>query len=436
MLKKRLAAGLLTALMAMGTFAGCSGDASSSGSSTGGESSTVKEEGGKTLSMMLATTWNTDALAEGISMYEEATGNKIEVEAVPDDQLTDLLKTRLATTTDVPDIYAGNNIYMNDYFEPMDGEWIDKLVPTYLEGVYRADDGNVYGAPYGSATALGLIYNKEIMEQNNIELPIKSYSDWMDVCEKLQGAGITPVSISNKENWTAQILGLDQMPLAFTEEEVDKVVKGELAFKDVPGLKKLLTNMLSLKEKGYINEDYMSTTMDMSIEDVVTGECAMTPAGDWSYAVLQTNFPDDADNIGMIPIPIMDDSIYVNIGSSSKYFWVPKNGKSNDVEAAKDFVDFMLSDETMKAMYEVEPGISPMTDLDVKMTPWGEEMSGYAEEIPYAPIIKELSGFSFNVGNFAGSMQVMFGGKSVEETLEYWYDDCVNVNKAAGTEGF
>lgn len=308
------------------------------------------------------------------------------------------------------------------------------LVPTFLEGVYRAEDGNVYGAPYGSATTLGLIYNKKVMEENDIELPIMSYSDWMDVCEKLQGAGITPVSISNKENWTAQILGLDQQACAFTTEEAEKFKKGELEFKDVPRLKELLTNMLSLKEKGYINEDYMSTTMDMSIEDVVTGECAMTPAGDWSYSVLQTNFPDDTDNIGMIPIPIMDDSIYVNISKTSKYFWVPKSGKSNEVEAAKAFVDFMLSEETMKAMYEIEPGVSPMVDLDVKMTPWGEEMTQYAEEIPYAPVVKELS--TFNMGDFAGSIQVMFGGKSVEETLEYWYDDCVNVNKAAGTEGW
>lgn len=434
MLKKRLAAGLLTALMAMGTFAGCSGDASSSGSSTGGESSTVKEEGGKTLSMMLATTWNTDALAKGISMYEEATGNKIEVEAVPDDQLTDLIKTRLATSTDVPDIYAGNTLYMDNYFEPLDGEWIDKLTPQFLEGKYRSTDGNVYGAPYGSCTLLGLIYNKKILEENEIEVPIMNYTDWMAACETLKSAGVTPVSLSNKEVWTSPILREDQFPTCFTEEELDSFIKGELAYKDIPRLKQVFTNMLSLKEKNYINEDHMSTTMDMALEDVATGECAMTPAGDWSYSVVQTNFPDEADNIGMMPIPIMDDSIYVNISHSSKYLWVPKSGKSNDVETAKDFVDFILSDETMKAMYEVEPGISPMQDLDVKMTPWGEEMLGYTETIPYVPVVKELS--NFNCGDGGVPIQSMYSGKSVEETLEAWYENCKNVNKAAGTEGW
>lgn len=123
-------------------------------------------------------------------MYEESTGNKIKVEAVPDDQLTDLIKTCLATSTDVPDICAGNDLYMDDYFVPFDGEWIDKLVATFLEEVYRSDDGNVYRAPYRSATTLGLIYNKKVMEENDIQLPIKSYSAWMDVCEKLQGAGV------------------------------------------------------------------------------------------------------------------------------------------------------------------------------------------------------------------------------------------------------
>lgn len=443
---KRMLVTLVTAVMLTGSLSGCGTKAaegttgSSEQSDAAASSETAEAEAESvTLSLFLPTTWNTDALLKGISMYEEATGNKISLEAVPDDQVGDLLKTRMATNVDVPDVIAYNNLFTAAqtmaYLVPMDGEWIDKLNTEHLEAVYRLqEDGNVYCAPYGSATALGLIYNKQVMEDNGIEIPILSYSDLMEACEILKANGVTPFSISNKEAWTTQILGLDQNLSGFTAEEYAALKTGQLSYADVVHLQTLLSNMVSLKDNGYINEDYMSTTMDMSIEDVATGECAMTPAGDWSYSVLVTNFPDAADNVGMQPVPIMDDSIYVNIGTASKRFWVTKDGKAGNSEAAKDFVDFMMSDEVMQAMYEIEPGICPIQGLTVNQNSWNAEMVGYAQSIPYARVNGELNGFS--TGDFGSSIQQLFGGKSVHEALEYWYDDCAQVNKAAGTEGF
>ena len=392
-----------------------------------------------TLSLMTATSWNTDALLKGISLYEDTTGNKVEMEVIPDDQISDLIKTRLATNADVPDVIAFHDgpftsQQIVNYFEPLEGEWIGKLNEEHLDKKYKEKNGEVYRAPYGSLTTLGLIYNKQIMEDNNISLPIMSYTDLIAVCETLKSNGITPMSISNKENWTAQILGLDQNLSGLTAEEYEALKSGQLNYADVESLQKLLSNMVGLRDNGYINEDFMSTTMDMSIEDVATGECAMTPAGAWSYSVLETNFPDAVENVGMIPVPISDDSIYVNINTSSKFFWVTKNGKSGNSELGKDFVNFMMSDETMQAMYEVEPGICPIQGLEVKQNSWEKEMVGYSETIPYAKVIGELSGFS--TGDFATPIQQLFGGKSVHDTLECWYDDCVQQNKAARTEGF
>lgn len=427
---KRLLAMTFVMALLTGTLAGCQKEEANPASDSEGGTS------GQTLSMMVPTTWNTDALAKGISMYEEETGNKVEIETVPDDQIADLIKTRLATDTDVPDILAQNNIFVyeqiKEYFVPHDGEWIEKLNPEHREKIYTmSQDGEIYMAPYGSATALGLIYNKQIMEENGIEVPIMSYSELLDACETLKSNGVTPMSISNKENWTAQILCIDQLWSGFTSDDFTKLKTGQLNYKDVPSLQKLFGNMLALKEKGYINEDYMSTTMDMSLEDVATGECAMTPAGDWSYSVMTTNFPDAVDNIGMIPVPISDDAIALNIGASSKYMWVTQSGNS---ELAKEFVNFMISDETIQEMYAVEPGICPIQGVDVEQNSWDAEMTGYSETIPYAKQYGELNGF--NPGDYAGTVQQLFSGKTVEEALQYWYDDCVQVNIAAGTEGF
>lgn len=392
---------------------------------------------GVTLSLSLPTTWNTDALAKGISLYEEATGNKIEMEAIPDDQFQQLMLTRLATKTDVPDLMAGNPITSNEqtemYFEELDGEWIAKIDPETLEKEYKIN-GKLYQAPYGSANALGIIYNKQILEENGIDVPIMNYSELMDACEKLKAAGVTPFSISNKEGWTAQILILGQWQAKMTEEEMEALKTGKLGYPEIDSLKTIFGNALSLKEKGYINEDYMSTTMDMSIEDVATGECAMTPAGDWSYVVLQQNFPDAVDNVGMIPSPMWEDGTYLNIGTSSKYMWVTKDGKSDNAEEAEAFVNFLMSDETIQAMFEIEKGICCLEGVEVEQNSWDNEMVGYSEKIPYASQNLSLSGFQY--GDIATTVQQLFGGKTVDQALEYWYDDMVQQNKASKTEGF
>lgn len=436
---------LLVLMLTTSLIAGCSKKDETAPKATTEKTETTPEATSKptskpiTLSMIIATSWNTDALTAGIAAYEKETGNKIEIESVPDDQLTDLVSTRLATEADIPDIYVGNDEFVYDqiktYFEPLSGDWIAKLDPTHLEAKYqRPEDNQVYAAPYGSSTALGLIYNKKIFADNGIQVPIMTFSDLLKACKTLKAAGVEPFSISNKEGWTAQILGLDQEWEGFTDDQFTALKEGKLNYKDVTSLQTLFSNMRKLVDMGYVNKDYMSTTMDMSIADVATGVSAMTPAGDWSFAAAKSNYPDQLDNIGMIPIPIRDESIYVNIGTSSKYFWATKKGKAGNPEAAKEFINYMMSDKTLQAMYAVEPGICPIQGLNVEQNAWDKEMLSYTSTIPYAKIYTQLAGF--NTGDFAATVQSLFGGYTVDQALKFWYDDCAKKNKAEGKSGF
>ena len=60
-------------------------------------------------------------------------------------------------------------------------------------------DGQVVGLPTGFQ-GNGMIYNKRIFEENNIEIPT-TFSEFKSVCEELQSKGITPMINGYKEGY-------------------------------------------------------------------------------------------------------------------------------------------------------------------------------------------------------------------------------------------
>lgn len=406
------------------------------GCGTGGSTGETVE-----LSGILATSWDTDALEACLSKYEEETGNTITLEVIPDDQFTDLMTVRLSTESDVPDLFFGNPIFTEEqtakWFQPLDGmSFIKNLDQGHLVNKYQlALDGKLYGAPYGGASCLGLMYNKAIFKEAGVEVPLKSYDELLDACEKIKAAGYTPISFSNAESWTAQIMYLGNQFSLMSEDEQKALRAGTLSYADMPGYVEAFGNILNLLEKGYVNKDYMSTTMDMSIEDVATGECAMSPAGDWSFNPMITNHGEEAgDEVGMIPIPVYQDELYVNIGTSSKYVWATNTGDSTKEAAAKAFIEWMMSEENVQYYYEREPGICPQSNIEVSSNAWDTEMAEYAKTYPLTELSKTLQGFSG--GDTGQPVQKLLGGYTVQEALEWYYEDCRQLNIAAGTPGF
>ena len=57
-------------------------------------------------------------------------------------------------------------------------------------------NGSTYALP-GISWFEGIYYNKEIFEENNVELP-KTFDEFLDVCTTFQNAGVTPLAAGLK----------------------------------------------------------------------------------------------------------------------------------------------------------------------------------------------------------------------------------------------
>ncbi len=154
--------------------------------------------------------WTAGNFEKVVQMYEQATGNKVDAQILPDDQFFNVIRTKLASG-EPPDVFAiwpDINNFSTDQLETLTGAWTSKINMERAKKIGYASnvDGKLYTAPYGGLSIQGLMYNKEVFEKAGVSTPLKSYQEFLDAAKKFKSMGITPLTISTKDDWTTQIV--------------------------------------------------------------------------------------------------------------------------------------------------------------------------------------------------------------------------------------
>lgn len=448
---KKALAWILAAVMTTALLAGCGqGGTPASGSSPAPASDNTSGStaaGERTLTVTMSSgDFGAGLITQALETVAANNNITLEFEVVPDDQMITVTNTKLSTGN-AGDVIV-HNLGLTDIsakdLAPLEGEWVDKITSiTYPMCV--DESGNVLKAPLGGESNMGFLYNKKVLEEAGVTLPINNYDEFIAACQKIKDAGKTPVYISNQESWTAQILLLCTMTSVFdgNPELIQQLTTNQIKPVDVPELVTLFENALSLKELGYINEDYMSATNDMAFEALANGDCAFYAQMDSAYSSLNDFYPDQIGDLGMMYIPLWNDAAdgYVLFGTATNYLSVV--GASENLDLAKEFVNAMVSEDGLTVYYDLIPGTAPYTDLSVELNAnaFNREMREYAESWPS---LREFNNALYDgvpaLGNFYGAfseqIQGMFSGLTVEETLNAWYDAYSADAKALRLEGF
>lgn len=397
--------------------------------------------------MMSSGDFGPDTIKSALNKAGEIMGIEIEYDVIPDDQMLNVANTNLATGN-AADVIIHNfgltDVSAKD-LAPLEGDWAEKITST-TKPLCVDVEGNVLKAPLGGESNMGLLYNKKVLEECGIEMPIANYDAFIAACETLKEKGYTPLYISNKEVWTAQILLLTTMTTVFENDITlaEKLTANELKPSEIPELVELWENAVSLRDLGYVNEDYMSATNDMAFEALVNGECAFYAQMDSAYGTLAESYPDQVGDIGMTYTPLWKDeaNAYAVFGTATNY--LSASAASEKLDVAKAFIDTVLSEEVLTLYYELVPGSAPYKDLgfELSMNPFNEEMRGYGESVAvYGDFQNNTYGEHGKIleayyGAFNEQIQGLFSGKSVEESLDSWYNAYAADAKARRVEGF
>ena len=452
---------LLVFTMMLMTVTGCGKSAnqtsesdSNAASPTGTVDSTatgaVASEGdnaGKVLRIMMSSgDAGTETIKPAFEKAAEILGITLEYDVIPDDQMLNVANTQLATGN--ADDVILHNFGLTDVsakdLEPLSGDWIDKITTT-TKPLCLDTEGNVLKAPLGGESNMGLLYNKKVLEAAGVTVPITDYASFIDACKKIKAAGYTPVYVSNKEVWTAQILLLTSMTSVFANDSdlITKITSNQVKPSDIPELVKIWENVASLKDLGYINDDYMSATNDMAFAALANGECAFYAQMDSAYANLSANYSDKVTDIGMTYTPLWDDAKngYVLFDSATNYLSVAKNSANKDL--AKEFINTMLTQDVLTVYYDNNPGSVPYNDLgyELNTNPFNKEMRGYATDMArYGTFNNNSYNGSTPLEAFYGAfneqLQGLFAGKSVKDSMDAWYDAYSADAQARRAEGF
>lgn len=353
-MNKRVIGTLLVGTMLAGLVTGCGGSGSSSSSSASG---TVE------LELFSTKAENKDILQTLVNKFNESHEGVTITITAPADAGT-VLKTRMAKN-DMPDIVAmgGDTNYTEvqsaGMLVDLSGEdYISTIQESYLQMVYDVNkdkEEKAYGIPYAT-NASGVIYNVDIFEEQGIEVPT-TWDEFIAVCDQLEAAGIQPLLMTYKDDWTGlcpwNSMAPDLQPDGFT----DNRKAGATTF--VGTHEEIADKYLTLLD--YAQDDFMGLTYDDGNKLFANGGAAMIINGNWAINQYLNSNPDA--NVDMFAFPASNDASK-NYVTSGVDVLLGVCTNSADEELAKEFVSFMVQSENAQTYIDDQFAFSAVKGVE------------------------------------------------------------------------
>ena len=171
---------------------------------------------------------NTDAaIVENLqSTLSTVSGVDVEIISYPDVAAYQTAMQQSISDSSAPGMFTWWNgdqletLAANDLLVDLTDEWENYYIPSGVSADVADSlsyDGKVYAAPYAVLNNT-VIYNKRAFETAGCEVPT-TFDEFLDVCQKLLDAGITPIALKNDSwagfIWFQQLLAVHDINLYF-----------------------------------------------------------------------------------------------------------------------------------------------------------------------------------------------------------------------------
>jgi raffinose/stachyose/melibiose transport system substrate-binding protein len=240
-----------------------------------------------------------------IKLYEDKTGNTIDVQGIDSDNFESVCQMKFQTG-DIPDIFLHQGGTALDAYNPTenfydfsDASWVSDVEPTVLPSCKR--DGKVYGLPYWEASYSGILYNTKIFSKLGLSVPT-TQKEFDAACDQLLANGIQPIYLPVKDVWPILYqFGMD--PIFEDADLLSQLNSNKTTYAQIPAMKNMIQWFSDAAKKGYFGKSYSTDTWDDVMEIMGNGDAAMFYCWDtWLYSDYDSDSYDyKADDFGLMP---------------------------------------------------------------------------------------------------------------------------------------
>jgi raffinose/stachyose/melibiose transport system substrate-binding protein len=324
-----------------------------------------------TLTMMVSGTKAPDGQDFALDIMPKLVKEKfpnvtLETSKLPDEQYFTSIRTKLASGQG-PDIFwvFPRNASLGVLDMAKAGYAADLSDLTFWDKISQGakDDMSYEGKPYGIAGGLdylGVYYNQELFKQAGITEMPQDWTSFLEACQKLKDAGITPISVADKDPWFLQF-GMYQIAANVVyPDEMDfdsKLQAGEKSLTD-PKWVDTISKMKELYDKGYVVKNSLGLGSAQAAQLFVDGKAGMIFDGTWDYATLTAKGAADFTR-GFFSLPANEagQPTYVSAATAAGF---ALNAKSENLDIAKEVMNYLFDGQSdlFKAWTESNNSIS------------------------------------------------------------------------------
>jgi ABC-type glycerol-3-phosphate transport system substrate-binding protein len=233
------------------------------------------------------------------------------------------------------------------------------LLPVFQK---RSADGKIYSLPV-DYSAYGVFYNQDVFKKLNLALP-KTYTEFLNISETIKAAGIEPIALGAKDNWTLENMVL---PMYASLTKIARpnfsteLYEGKAQYSDAD-FKRPFQALAELQEKSLINKGALGIDFQQAVSSLIEGKTAMIITG--SFVVGTAATLDANASLGYFPFPAEqgDPALLMNVDKSLVY-----SSKGKNVELAKKFIDFFARADIMKLHIEELKSIPTLGDTNAQL---------------------------------------------------------------------
>jgi len=306
----------------------------------------------------------------------------IKQDGVPAAQYKTKLRT-LAAGNNLPDInvvWPGADLdplVAGNLLQPINGlmdNWSSILPESALTGFNV--DGQQYAVPTKQNFVDIIYYNKDMFAQVGYDQFPDTYDKFIDAVKKLKEAGITPISLGNKEQWPLQSSYISIIGDRFTGSDfLTNVLEKKAKFTD-PEFVKALSVIDELTKLDAFNTDANNMDSVQAQDYFIQGKAAMHISSATVDGRVRIN-NEEGDKFGIALFP----SVEGGKGDPSKSAGVVQYGiaiksglDEKKREAAEEFLKFFVNEDLYKELISSGVVVPAKVEVPEDASPYLKEM--------------------------------------------------------------